>query len=291
MKIVVCVAQVVDPEQPLEVAPRTPALDEAGLSHTLNPADAHAVEAALLVRDHYPETQITAFTLGRIPCEAALRVGLAQGVDRAILLCDDAFEGSDTLATARILAAAVRRVEPELVLCGARSSDGNTGQVGPQLGELLGIPVLTSVVSLELEDEGRSILAQRRVGQGYRLLERVSLPALCAVETGANRPRYPPLRSILRSQRAPIERWDLEELGLRPEEVGAAGSAVRVLSLSPPPPDTRGLTAPPSDLPGEQRWQMVITGGMEQREGGPVEGPPEQLADSIMRFLEERSYL
>lgn len=291
MRIAVCVAQVVDPEQPLAVAPRTPALDEVRLAHTLNAADAHAVEAALLLRDHHPDTHITALTAGRTPCEAALRVGLAQGVDRAVLLCDDAFEGSDTLATARILAAALRRIDPELVLCGVRSSDGNTGQVGPQLAELLGIPVLTSVVSLELADDSRSILAQRRVGQGYRLLERAPLPALCTVETGANRPRYPPLRSILRSQRAAIERWGLEELGLRPEEVGAPGSAVRVLSLSPPPPDTRGLTAPPSDLPAEQRWQMVITGGMEQRQGGPVEGPPEELAERIMRFLEERSYL
>jgi electron transfer flavoprotein beta subunit len=212
-------------------------------------------------------------------------------VDRAVLLCDEAFEGSDTLATARILAAAVRQVDPELVLCGSQSSDGSTGQVGPELAELLGIPLLTNVVSLELADGNRSILAQRRVGQGYRLLERAPLPALCAVDTGANRPRYPPLRSTLKSQRASIERWGLGDLGLRPEEVGAAGSAAWVLSLSPPPPDTRGLTAPPSDLPGEQRWQMVITGGMEQREGGPVEGPPEQLADSIMRFLEERSYL
>jgi electron transfer flavoprotein alpha/beta subunit len=291
VKIAVCVAQVVDPEQPLEVSPRAPALDEAGLTHSLNAADAYALEAALLVRDQHPETDITALSVGRTRCEAALRAGLAQGVDRAVLLCDDAFEGSDTLATARILAAAVRRVEPELVLCGARSTDGSTGQVGPQLAELLGMPVLMNVVSLELADDGHSILAQRRVGQGYRLLGRASLPAVCAVETGANPPRYPRLRSILQSQRASIERWGLEDLNLRRDEVGAAGSAVRVLSLSPPPPDTRGLTAPPSDLPGEQRWQMVITGGMEQREGGPVEGRPEELADRVMRFLEERSYL
>jgi electron transfer flavoprotein alpha/beta subunit len=291
MNIVVCVARVVDPAQPLEVAPRSLSLEEEGLSHSLNAADAHALEAALQVRDHYPDTHVTAISLGQPPCEEALRASLAQGADQAVLLCDDAFEGSDTLATARVLAAAVRRIGADLVLCGVRSSDGNTGQVGPQLAELLGIAVLTSVVSVEVEEEGRSLVAQRRAGRGYRLVERAPLPALCTVETGANLPRYPKVRARLRSQSAPIERWGLAELGLRADEVGAAGSAVRVVSLSPPPPDTRGLTAPPSDMPAEQRWQMVISGGIEQRQGGPVEGPPEQLAERILRFLEERGHL
>jgi electron transfer flavoprotein beta subunit len=291
MKIVVCVARVVDPAQPLEIAPRSPSLDEEALAHSLNAADAHALEAALQVRDALPDTEVTALSMGRPPCEEALRAGLAQGADVAVRLWDDAFEASDTLATARVLAAAVRRIGADLVLCGVHSSDGSTGQVGPQLAELLDVPLLTSVVGVEVQEQGGSLVAQRRAGRGYRLVERAPLPALCTVETGANVPRYPRVRVRLRSQSAPIEHWGLAELGLQAGEVGAAGSALRVVSLSPPPPDTRGLTAPPSDMPAAQRWQMVISGGIEQRQGGPVEGPPEQLAESIVRFLEERAHL
>jgi len=289
MKVVVCVARVVDTGEPLPVRAGKTALEEEGLRHILNPADEYALEEGLRLKDRFPDSDVTAISMGPPESESVLRRCLALGADQVLLLWDEAFRGSDTLATARILAAAIRQVGADVVLCGKRASDGDTGQVGAQLAELLDLPAVTSVVRLEVRD-GQA-LVHRRLERGRREVLRCPLPALFAIEEAINRPRYPRLRVLLWSLGADIPRRGLAELGLRPDEVGEAGSCAHVVNLSPPKPITKGLVIPDSSLSPEERWQQVISGGMEERHGDVIQEPPDTVAERLLQFLSENDFV
>ena len=290
LRVAVCVASVAKPEQLAGGGIGQPSPLEGEFPQTLNLADANALEAALQIRDDLQDTQVIILTLGPPAAEEPLREAAALGVDRAVRLWGDSLAGSDCLATARVLAAAVRRLECDLVLCGAQSVDGMSGSVGPQLAELLGIPAIPSVLSAKMQDDG-SVLCERRAGGGIRASESVPLPALCTVEQDANSPRYPTLKLRLHWRSALVECWGLEALDLRPEEVGAAGSVLQVTALLPPAPDMRDLVVPASDMPAFLRLAIAVSGGVGGRGGGLVEGPPEELADRILDHLKSRHVL
>ena len=289
MKVAVCVTRVVDTAEPLPVRPEEIAIGEESLRHMLNPADEYAVEEALRLKDRLPDSQVTAISMGPPQNESVLRRCLALGADQALLLWDEAFRGSDTLATARILAAAIRQVEADVVLCGRRASDGETGQVAPQLAELLGLPAVTGVVQLAVRDG--EALVQRRLERGRREVFRCDLPALFAIEEGINRPRYPKLRILFQSLKAEISRRSLADLGLRRDEVGEAGSCAQLVSLSQPKPITKGLFIPDSDLSPEERWQQIVSGGMEERHGDVFHGPPDAVAEQLLQFLVRNKFV
>ncbi len=289
MKIVVCVARVVDTSEPLPVRLGKADLEEEGVRRVLNPADQHALEEGLRLKDRFADSSVTAISMGPPESESVLRRCLAHGADEALLLWDEAFRGSDSLATARILAAAIRRVGADVVLCGKRASDGDTGQVGAQLAELLGLPAVTGVVRLEMRDS--EALVHRRLERGRREVLRCPLPALFAVEERINRPRYPRLRAVLASLGAEVPRHGLADLGLRPEETGEAGSCAQVVNLSPPKPITRGLFIPDSSLSPEDRWQQVISGGVEERHGDVIQGPPDSVAERLLEFLTQNNFV
>jgi electron transfer flavoprotein beta subunit len=283
MKVVVCVSRIVDTSEPLPARWETTALEEGGLRRILNPADEHALEEGLRLKDRFPRSSVTAISVGPPESESILRRCLALGADETLLLWDEAFSGSDTLATARILSAAIRQAGADVVLCGQRASDGDTGQVGAQLAELLDMPAVTAVVRLEV-GEGEAVV-HRRLERGRREVLRCTLPALFAVEEGINRPRYPKLRARLRSLEVELARRGLADLGLRTEEVGEAGSCAHVLKLSPPKPITKGLFIPDSSLSPEERWQQIVSGGIEERHGDVIQGAPDTVAEQLLQFL------
>lgn len=290
LRVAVCVASVVEPEQLVAGGMGQRAPLEGEFPQTLNPADANALEAALQVRDALQDTQVVILTLGPQAAEEALRGAAALGADRAVRLWDDSLAGSDCLATARALAAALRQLECDLVLCGAQSVEGMSGSVGPQVAEILGIAAIPSVLGAKVQDDG-SVLCERRAGGGIRAVESVALPALCTVGQDANSPRYPTLKSRLHWRSAPVECWGLRALDLRPEEAGTAGSVLQVTALLPPAPDMRELVVPPSDLPAFQRLAITVSGGVGGRGGSLVEGPPEELADRMLEHLKSRRLL
>jgi electron transfer flavoprotein beta subunit len=161
--------------------------------------------------------------------------------------------------------------------------------VGGQLAELLDLPAITSVVRLEVTDS--EAFVHRRLVRGRREVLRCPLPAVFAVEEGINRPRYPKLRVLLRSLRVEVPHRGLAELGLRPEEVGEAGSCTHVLKLSPPKPITRGLFIPDSSLSPEERWQQIISGGVEERDGDVIQGSPDTVAERLLQFMTENNFV
>ena len=206
MKIVVCVKQVpATGEQRLD--PVTGTVIREGVASILNPFDAYALEEAVRLKERLGG-EITVLSMGVPSAQETLRRALAVGADRAILLSGRAFAGADTLATARALALAIRKLGgADLVLCGRMATDGDTAQVGPMLAELLGIPHAADVSRVERVEDGRVTL-ERMSDDGYRA-ERLPLPSLLTVVKEINVPRLPSVTGVLRAARVREPRWPM----------------------------------------------------------------------------------
>lgn len=246
MQIVVCVKQVPATESKLTIAQAGADVDRTGLSFIVNPYDEFAVEEALQIRERLGGGEVTVLSMrphaAQKP-EEALKTCLAMGADKAVLLSDQAFEGGDGFATSVALAAALRRLPHDLVLCGKQAVDDDGAAVGIQVAELLGLPHVSVVNKLELDPKGRKALAHRQIEGGIEIVE-TPLPAVITCQKGLNEPRYPSLPGIMKAKQKPLEVWTSATLGLPAGSVGAAGAKLQVVRLELPParPAGRVLT-------------------------------------------------
>ena len=230
LHIVVCIKPVPDPARwdKLELDPDTLLLNRSEVPAVINALDLNGLEQALAIKET-SGARISVLTMAPAAAEDELRQALAMGCDGAYLASDRAFAGADTLATARCLAAAIAKIGgADLVFCGGYSVDGSTAQVGPQIAELLGIPDLTHVVSLELA--GHGLRAACKVEEGTLLAE-CDLPALVTFDREANRPRLPTMPGIRRARAIAVISWNAVDLGLDPDTVGLKGSPTQMLSV------------------------------------------------------------
>lgn len=195
----------------------------------LNPFDRPALEMAVRLREENGGS-VTAVSMGPEEGAQALYEALSMGVDRAVLLSDRAFAGADTLATSKTLAAAINKLKTfDLVIFGARTSDSDTGQVGPQTAERLDLPIVTGVC--EISCQGSKIVVQRRIDEFMEEYE-MSLPGVIAIHPRAVQPRDPALIMIENAFKKGIfEKMGLTDLELAEEEVGEKGSPTRVVSM------------------------------------------------------------
>jgi electron transfer flavoprotein beta subunit len=228
MRIAVCVKHV--PEGPSRIDPSTKRLDRSG-EGSLNHFDANAVEEALRIKGE-SGTEVVVVSLGPQKALDSLRKALAMGADRAVLVFDDAAEGSDLVVTSRILATALEREEPDLVLFGQQASDADGAVLWAAVAERLGRPVISQ--AMELSVEGGSARVKRQTEFGYDTLE-APLPAVVAVSDAINEPRYPSLKGIMGAKKKPQEILSLADLGIAEGDAGEAGSRTTVLALGDPP--------------------------------------------------------
>jgi len=235
VNIIVCVKQVPDIS---EIAvDENGRLIRQGVPSILNPLDRHALEAALQIKEQQGGT-VTVISMGPLQAKLALRECLAMGADSAVLISDKVFSGSDTLATSRTLAAAIRTLDRfDLILCGCQSSDSDTGQVGPQIAEYLGIAQAT--YAAHLIAARHQIQVQRELDDHYEELQ-VDLPVLITVVRG-NEPRNPSVKNTIKARKAAIRIMSLSDLGLLVQDVGDKGSATRVTRVFVPPRQKQGL--------------------------------------------------
>ncbi|MEK4042684.1 electron transfer flavoprotein subunit beta/FixA family protein [Paenibacillus sp. FSL H8-0048] len=201
----------------------------AGSGLALNPADVFALEEALRIRQRLGGS-VTAVSMGAVSAAKTLRSCIALGADRGVLLTDKLFAGGDTLATAIVLARGLQLLgQPDLVLCGTHSTDGETGQVGPALAEKLGVAHTTHVQEI-LALEERFIICKRMTENGSEIVQ-LALPALITVHQGINQPRMATVKGILQAGRSEITRLSAAELSLDKAACGLAGSPTRVLAV------------------------------------------------------------
>lgn len=230
MHIIVLIKQVPETDK-VSLDVQTGTMIRSGNETIINPLDLYAIEEALILKEHYG-AQITVLSMGPPDAERALRETLAMGCDSAILLTDRAFAGSDTWATSRVLALAIKKIgDFSIVLAGERATDGETGQVGPEVAAQLGLPVLTYVSSLEIEPEKpMKFRVKRFTEEGYQELI-ATPPCVIAVVKEIASPRLPTLRGKKHAREAKVLSWGAESLGLEKKEVGLLGSPTRVAKI------------------------------------------------------------
>ncbi len=241
MKIAVCVKEVPGANVPRRHDDATKRLVRDG-DQVLNSYDSHAMEAALQLKEaggDAADATITAICMGPEGATRTLQKALALGADDAVLVTDPALEGSDILATARALAAAIAKQGPfDLVLLGQQSSDSDCWALPGVLAELLEAPVATQASKVELA--GGSVTLERQIELGYETLA-LSLPAVVSVSDAINTPRYPALKAIMAAKKKPLEKLGLGDLGLEASQVGTAGSGTTVTAFAPPPAKAGGV--------------------------------------------------
>lgn len=228
MNIVVCLKQVPDTTK-VKIDPQTNTLIRQGIESIVNPFDAYALEEGVRLKERCGG-KVTAVSMGPPQAEEVLREAVSLGADEAILLSDRAFAGSDTWVTAYTLARAMDKLgQYDLIICGRQTIDGDTGQVGPELAEILGLPFVAYVSKVEEINNGH-IRVRRMVEEGYEVIE-APLPAAITVVKEINVPRLPSLRGLTKAKSAVIPVWTAEELGADKNMVGLSGSATRVIKI------------------------------------------------------------
>lgn len=234
MRVAVCVKQVPDPAVPPSFDTQTGRIDRSG-KLVMDEADSYGVEVALRLAgsafDGGQDESGEVVVISMVPRAetSGLRQALAMGAARALVVSDEALAGSDALSTADVLAAAVRKIEPDLVICATESTDGYTGTLGACLAELLSLPSVTFARSV-LASEG-AVLVERQTESGF---EEVSCPypALVSVTAGVVEPRYPTFKGIVAARSKPVEVLSLAELGIEVSAVGEGAAHQEVLRVS-----------------------------------------------------------
>ena len=240
MKIAVCVKEVPGANVPKRHDDGSKRLVRDG-DQVLNAYDAHAMEAALQLRESgaAPDATITAVCMGPATANRTLQKALALGADDALLVTDPELAGSDILATARALAAALAKHGPfDLVILGQQASDSDCWVLPGVVAELLEAPVVTQAAKVELS--GTDVTVERQTELGYERLS-LGLPAVVSVSDAINTPRYPALKAIMAAKKKPLVTVSLADLGLEAGTVGESGSGTKVFAFSPPPAKQGGV--------------------------------------------------
>lgn len=209
-------------------------IDRSSAKGEINPFDLNALEVAVQMKEKLGGT-VTAISMGPPQAESALKDALARGSDRVILLTDQRFGGADTLATSYTLASAIRKIGTfDLIICGEKTVDGDTGQVGPEVAEHLGIPHIAYVSEIK-DYEKEKLTVVSRIGESNYLLE-IRSPGLITVTKDVNEPRYLSLSKKLKAEKVKIEIWDFNDLAniADLEKVGIKGSPTQVHKITIP---------------------------------------------------------
>jgi electron transfer flavoprotein beta subunit len=226
MNIAVCVKQIPDPSVPGELEADHTLKREGKL--ILDESDSFGVEIGLQLAEAAGGGSVTLVSMAPRSEVGGLRTGLAMGADKAILVSDDALAGAGALDTAKVLAAAIAKAEPDLVLAGTESTDGYTGTVPEQVAAVLGWPSVTMAKHIEVAD-GR-LKVQRQTENGYDEVD-CPLPAVVSVTAGVVEPRYPSFKGIMAAKSKPVDELKVADLGLDASRVGWAGAGQQIVAV------------------------------------------------------------
>lgn len=225
MNIIACVKQVPDTEAQIKVKADGSGIDESQIKWVMNPYDEYGVEEALRLKEKNGG-DVTIVSVGPARAMETIRTALAMGADKGIHVSDPALDKADAYVTAAALAAAIKGMPCDVIFCGQRAIDDDSGQVGAILAELLGLPQLTLVTKLEYA--GATVKATRPI-EGAQLLVETSLPCVVTAQKGLNEPRYASLPGIMKAKKKPVDVKNAAALGI------AVEAKAKVAKTVPPP--------------------------------------------------------
>ena len=228
MNVVVCVKQIPDPAAPQGLDPQDHTLVRQG-KLILDDSDAYGVEMGLQLAEQAGGGEVTLVSMAPGGETSGLRTALAMGAAKAILVSDEALHGSDALSTAKVLAKAIERAQPDLVLAATESTDGYTGTTPVQIAELLGMPAITFAKKVAVE--GGMVHVQRQTEAGYDEVTS-PLPAVVTVTAGVVEPRYPSFKGIMAAKSKPVDQVTVADLGIDAAAVGLGGARQEITDVS-----------------------------------------------------------
>ena len=255
MKIVVCAKQVPDTTE-VKLDPKTNTLIRDGVPSIINPDDKAGIEAALQLKEKVGGT-VTVISMGPPQADAALREALAMGCDEAILVTDRAFGGADTWATSSTIAAALKKIDYDIIITGRQAIDGDTAQVGPQIAEHLGIPQVSYAEEIVDAAEGK-VVVKRQFEDRYHVIE-VKTPCLITALVELATPRYMTVHGIFDAYREKeVKVWTLEELKdtVDMANIGLKGSPTNVKQSFTKQAKGKGLYY--KDLSAEEAVETIV---------------------------------
>lgn len=241
MKIVVCIKQVPDTKGGVQFNPDG-TLNRAAMQAIMNPDDKAGLEAALRIKEQYGGT-VTALTMGLPKAEDVLREAIAMGADDGILITDRMLGGADTWATSQTIAAGIRNLDYDLIITGRQAIDGDTAQVGPQIAEHLGLPVISYAEDIKID--GDSVIVKRQFDDRYHMLK-VKMPCLITALSELNDPRYMTPGGIFDAYQKELTVWGRNDLiDLDDSNIGLSGSPTKIAKASDKVRKGKGETVTP----------------------------------------------
>jgi len=253
VKCIVCMTHVPDTASVIKIGADGKHIDESGIKWIVSPYDEYALEEALLLTES-KGGEVTVVTYGPQRAEQGLRECLARGAHNAVHIQGGEATLGDSLAIAKVLAAAIKDREYDVILVGVKGVGTDNAQVGPMLAELLDLPHVTAVVGIEWGDG--SIVAQREVEGGREVVE-CPLPAVISATKGLNEPRYAALKGIMAAKRKPVEKLTVADLGLDEGALAGPEATYSVRSLELPPPKEAGKIIQGEDDPKAAAAELV----------------------------------
>ena len=230
MKIIVCIKQVPDTKGGVKFNPDG-TLDRGAMLAIMNPDDKAGLEAALRLKDQYG-AEVTVLTMGLPKAADVLREAIAMGADKGVLVTDRVLGGADTWATSTTIAGAVRNLEYDLIITGRQAIDGDTAQVGPQIAEHLGIPVISYAQDIKVDLDAKKVIVQRQYDDRYHVLE-AQMPCLVTALSELNEPRYMTPGGIFEACAAEITTWGRADLkDVEDCNLGLNGSPTKIAKAS-----------------------------------------------------------
>jgi len=287
MDILVIVGQVPATDMEIQYDRWLNAVDPDDIVYTTSRYDLQAVEEALRIRDIQKKGSVTLLSIGLPRVEAALRMYLSMGADKAIHVCDRSIENYDAYGLSLVLSQAIKGMKYDLILCGMESVvSGCAFFLGPYLAEMLGLPQVSGITRIELQDEGY-LVVHRKVERGDRQVVLCPLPCLLTVETGINEPRYPTFPNSLAGITKKIQSLDITSLGFRDTEASERGSFIRVIGFSPPTGRIKKGLVIDTQLSATERMKMTMAGGLPTKSGKQtlLTGEPRKLAEQMVSIL------
>ncbi len=244
MKIAVLMKRVPDTASVFKISSDNKSVETANLKYVMSPYDEHAMEEAIKTKEAGKAEEVLVVTMGPEGTQETIRTALAMGADRALFVKDPATEGINSLGTAKVLAAALKTEDPEIVFAGKQAVDDDASQVPERVAEILEIPHVSVVTKFELD--GSTATVQREIEGGHYTLE-VPVPALFTIEKGINTPRYPTLPNIMKAKKKEIKELSLSDIGLSGEEIQP------------------GIEVEGMSLPRQDRLNKILEGDNEER--------------------------
>jgi electron transfer flavoprotein beta subunit len=289
MRIMLCVKQVIDVRTSLTVDRRTNTVTAPDTIPVINRADLCALEAAMSLKEKTPSAQVIALSIGPANVDKVLRYCLARGVNDAWRIWDEGIPIGDSYVISQIISQVARISQCSLLLCGMVSEDSCSAIVPVLVAEKMSWPWVNRVVSIQLLEDATGITVLQRGEKGGRLEIFCNLPTLLAFYPALSGHQYISSRRLRWAENKPIEIYDLNKLGLQPQELIDSQFPVKVVKVRQPKPRTKRTAIASQQLSGEElMWQMISGASGKKDDENLLRGEPAKLAERILNFLTEK---